>query len=69
MKQLPLEVGMQKGILRPAPNQLTLLCLISLYWICPVVVVDGTGFNRLLNCVEPGYVFPSRTFVIDGLKQ
>ena len=35
----------------------------------PIAVVDGTGFNRLLNCAEPGYVVPSRTFVMNSLKQ
>ena len=35
----------------------------------PVAVVDGHGFNRLLNCLEPGYTVPSRTFVMNSLKQ
>ena len=35
----------------------------------PVAVVDGHGFNRLLNCLEPGYTVPSRTFVVNSLKQ
>ena len=35
----------------------------------PIEVVDGTGFNRFLNCVEPGYVVPSRTFVMNCLKE
>ena len=35
----------------------------------PVAVVDGHGFIRLLNCLEPGYTVPSRTFVMNSLKQ
>ena len=35
----------------------------------PVAVVDGHGFNRLLNCLEPGYRVPSRTFVMKSLKR
>ena len=30
-----------------------------------ITVVDGSGFNRLLNCAEPRYVVPSRTNIIN----
>ena len=35
----------------------------------PIAVVDGRGFNKLLTCPEPGYTVPSRTFVMNSLKQ
>ena len=35
----------------------------------PIAVVDGCGFNKLLTCLEPGYTVPSRTFVMNSLKQ
>ena len=35
----------------------------------PIAVVDGHGFSKLLTCLEPGYTFPSRTFVMNFLKQ
>jgi len=34
-----------------------------------IAVVNGPGFNRLLTCLEPGYAAPSRTFVMNFLKQ
>jgi len=37
--------------------------------LCPIAVVDGPGFNRLLTCLEPGYTVPSRMFVMNSLKQ
>ena len=37
--------------------------------LSPIAVVNGTEFNQLLNCVEPGYLVPTRTFVINSLKQ
>ena len=35
----------------------------------PIAVVDGCGFNKLLTCLEPGYIVPSRKFVMNSLKQ
>ena len=35
----------------------------------PIAVVDGHGFSKLLTCLEPGYTFPSRAFVMNSLKQ
>jgi len=35
----------------------------------PIAVVNGPGFNRLLTRLEPDYTVPSRTFVMNSLKQ
>ena len=35
----------------------------------PIAVVNGCGLNKLLTCLEPGYTVPSRTFVMNSLKQ
>jgi len=35
----------------------------------PHCCVDGPGVIRLLTCLEPGYTVPSRTFVMNSLKQ
>ena len=37
--------------------------------LCPIAVIDGCGFNKLFACLEPGYTVPSRTFVMNSLKQ
>ena len=37
--------------------------------LCPIAIVNGCGFNKLLTCLEPGYTVPSRTFVMNSLKQ
>ena len=58
MKQLPLAVG-------PNAKKCSLVCtkeinaalldfiVLDLH---PIAVVDGTGFNQLLNCVKPHYI-------------
>lgn len=35
----------------------------------PVAVVDGPGFIKLLNVLEPGYVVPSRPHIMSILRQ
>ena len=35
----------------------------------PIAVVNDYGFNKLLTCLEPGYTVPSRTIVMNSLKQ
>ena len=44
----------------------TALLYFTVLDLCPVMVA---GFNQLLNCVKPGYVVPSKTFVMNSLKQ
>ena len=71
MKQLPLVVSPSTkkcSLARTKEINAALLNFIVLD-LRPIAVVDGTGFNQLLNCVEPGYVVPSRTFVMNSLKQ
>jgi len=71
MKQIPLEVSpsvkkCSSARTREINSALSDFIVLDLR---PIAVVDGTGFNRLLNCVEPGYVVPSRTFVMNDLKE
>ena len=71
MKQTPLEVGpsvKKCSLARTKEINSALSDFIALD-LRPIAVVDGTGFNRFLNCVEPGYVVPSRTFVMNCLKE
>ena len=71
MKQLPLVVSpsTKKCSLACTKEINTALLNFIVLDLRPIVVVNGTGFNQLLNCVEPGYVVPSRTFVMNYLKQ
>ena len=71
MKQLPVVVSPSTkkcSLARTKEINAALLNFIVLD-LRPIAVVDGTGFNQLLNCIEPGYVVPSRTFVMNSLKQ
>ena len=70
MKQLPLEVRQGAKCLAARTKEInSALSDFIVLDLHPMAVVDGTGFNRLMNCVEPGYVVPSRIFVMDCLKQ
>ena len=71
MKQLPLVVSpsTKKCSLARTKEINTALLNFIVLDLRLIAVVDGTGFNQLLNCVEPGYVVPSRTFVMNYLKQ
>ena len=71
MKQLPLVVSPSTkkcSLARTKEINIALLNFIVLD-LRPIAVVDGTGLNQLLKCVEPGYVVPSRTFVMNSFKQ
>ena len=37
--------------------------------LCPIAVVDGCGFTKLLTCLEQGYTVHSRKFAMNSLKQ
>jgi len=71
MKQLPLEIGPSaKKCLTARTKEINsaLSDFITLD-LHPVAIVDGRGYNVWLNCVESRYVVPSRTFVMNCLKQ
>ena len=71
MKQLPLVASpsTKKCYLARTKEINTALLNFIVLDLRPIAVVDGTGFNQLLKCVEPGYVVPLRTFVMNSLKQ
>jgi len=71
MKQLSLEVD-------PSMKKCSLACSKEIHAakldfivldLRPIAAVDGNGFKCLLKCIVPGYVVPSRTFVMNSLKQ
>ena len=72
MKQLPLAIGSSNAKKCSLARTKEINAAVSEFIVLdlrPIAVVDGRGFNRLLNCAEPGYVVPSRTFIMNSLKQ
>ena len=63
MKQLPLVIGSNNA------KKCSLARTKEINAAVSIAVVDGRGFNQLLNCAKPGYVVPSRTFIMNSLKQ
>jgi len=71
MKQLSLEVGLSTKKCSSARSK-EIHAAISGFIVLdlrPIAVVDGNGFKRVLKCIEPAYVVPSRIFVMNSLKQ
>ena len=65
MKQtsLPVCPSIKKCSLVCSKEINTAIAAFVVFDLRPVAVVDGHGFNRLLNCLEPGYTVPSRTLL------
>ena len=72
MKQLPLAISLSNAKKFSLARTKEINAAVSDFIVLdlhPIAVVDCRGFNRLLNCAEPGYVVPSRTFIMNSLKQ
>ena len=71
MKQtsLPIRLSMKRCSLARSKEINTAIVDFVVLDLCPIAVVNGCGFNKLLTCLEPGYTVPSRTFVMNSLKQ